>query len=103
MWEVIKLAVAAFQVAANRHIPGLRAELLKDISRCRIDRPRRNRQFPRAVKRKMSNYKLKGPEDKETQIDLTIEFVDEQAQSAESENLGSAPQDGATGTGAERS
>lgn len=34
-------------------------QMLKDIAECRNRRPRRNRRYPRVVKKKMSNYRLK--------------------------------------------
>jgi len=45
--------------APTQRLPVLHEQLLQDISDARIDRPRRARHYPRVVKIKMSNYKLK--------------------------------------------
>lgn len=73
--EAINLALPTLQVATRRSFAALRAALLCEIGCCRIDRPRRNRQFPRKVKRKMSNYQLKGATDKGKTINLEIHFL----------------------------
>ena len=74
--EVIKLMLPDLQIATEKQMPGLRAKLLREIGQCLIDRPRRARSCPRAVKKKMSNHKLKRPSDVERELDLTIRFVD---------------------------
>lgn len=73
--EVIKLMLPDLQIATEKQMPGLRAKLLREIGQCLIDRPRRERSFSRVIKRKMSNYKLKGPNDGERRLDLQIRFV----------------------------
>jgi len=74
--EAINQALPVLQVATPKTFPRLRAALINEISHCRIDRPRRNRQFPRKVKRKMSNFQLKGAADREKAINLAILFVE---------------------------
>jgi hypothetical protein len=48
----------------------LRQQLLGDIAEALIDRPRRPRRYPRVVKVKMSNFKLKRPHHRQTRVDF---------------------------------
>lgn len=77
---VIKQALPSHQAArwAKKQLYCLRAALVKEIGLCLVDRPRRKRQFPRKVKRKMSNFALKGPEDRGMLLELTITFIQSQ-------------------------
>jgi Insertion element 4 transposase N-terminal/Transposase DDE domain len=59
--EVVRDAVAEFQLVASAQIPALEERLLSDIAAVRLP-PRRPRTNPRVVKQKMSNFKLKRPE-----------------------------------------
>ena len=78
--EVIKAALRGFQAAPGREgRRKVRCELIEDLMRCRIDRPRRKRQFPRVVKRKMSNFRLKREDDRWLPIDLKVIFIDQEA------------------------
>ena len=45
--------------ARAAELPSLHRQMLADIADCRLDRPRRPRRYPRVVKQKMSNFKLK--------------------------------------------
>lgn len=72
--EVIKLSLRNFHAGGRRHRAALRRKLIQQISECRIDRPRRNRQCPRVVKRKMSNFRLKRPGDRAGPLDKEIRF-----------------------------
>lgn len=56
--------------APAHRLPSLFEQLLEDISAARIDRPRRGRRYPRAVKLKMSNYKLKRPQHRQQLVDF---------------------------------
>lgn len=51
--------VPRMAAAAADRLPGLYDQLLRDIADCRIRRPRRHRRYPRVVRVKMSNFKLK--------------------------------------------
>ena len=73
--EVIKLALPELQTATRKRRPSLRASLLAELGECLIDRPRRARAFPRKVKRKMSNFHLKGPNDRGRALDLRVTFI----------------------------
>lgn len=73
--EVIKLSLRDFQSSGPRRRKRLREELTAKVSKCLIDRPRRKRQCPRVVKRKMSNFRLKCPGDRAGPLDTEIEFV----------------------------
>ena len=75
--EVIKLALPDLQTATRKQLWGLREQLIADIGRCRIDRPRRKQSYPRKVKRKMSNYQLKGPRERGRPLDLTVSFIEQ--------------------------
>jgi hypothetical protein len=59
--EVVRDAVAEFQVVASAQMPALEERLLADIADKRLP-PRRPRSNPRVVKQKMSNFKLKRAE-----------------------------------------
>ncbi len=59
--EVVREAVAEFQMAAPDQRPQLYARLLRDLAAGRLP-PRRPRTNPRVVKRKMSKFPLKRPE-----------------------------------------
>ena len=56
---VIEDSLIAIQRAADKELPRLHRRLLRDLAECRPDRPRRPRQWPRVVKAKMSNYRVK--------------------------------------------
>lgn len=75
--EVIKLALPDLQTATRKQLWGLRAQLIDDIGQCRIDRPRRQRSYPRKVKRKMSSYQLKGPNDRGRPLNLKVTFIEQ--------------------------
>lgn len=77
--EVIKASLRRFQSAASAEDRrGIRADLCQELGTCRIDRPRRKRRFPRVVKRKMSNFKLKRPNDRSSPLDLHVAFHERQ-------------------------
>jgi hypothetical protein len=59
--------------ASPRQAASLRDEFLRDIARCRIKRPRRQRVYPRVVKRKMSNFKLKRRHHRGKIVDLVAQ------------------------------
>jgi hypothetical protein len=74
--EGIEQWLPAMQSAPSlKELASLRAALMNEIGCCLIDRPRRNRQCPRKVKRKMSNFQLKRSTDHEKILDLTINFL----------------------------
>lgn len=74
--EVIKATLRRFQAATSpEERKQLRNELIQDLKECRIDRPRRKRQCPRVVKKKMSNFKLKRENDRSSPLDLEVSFV----------------------------
>lgn len=73
--EVIRLAIPRFQAAAAGDLDALTDQILRDIAECRIDRPRRNRAYPRKVKRKMSNYGVKRPEHRQENRDFEQELA----------------------------
>ena len=78
--EVIKATLRCFQAKASpAERRRVRNELLHDLGKCRIDRPRRKRQFPRVVKRKMSNFKLKRPKDRSSPLDTSVRFIEREA------------------------
>lgn len=56
--------------ARTRDLPVLYEQLLQDIAECKLDRPRRPRRYPRVVKVKMSNYKLKRPQHRQETLDI---------------------------------
>lgn len=72
--EVLKQAQSAVQAASLKELPGLLSQLLRAVAASRIDRPRRARAYPRKVKRKMSNYGKKGPEDKQVLRNFAAEI-----------------------------
>ena len=72
--EVIKLSLRDFHAGGSRHRAKYRKKLLQQIGECLIDRPRRKRQSPRVVKRKMSNFRLKRPGDRDGPLATEIRF-----------------------------
>ena len=56
--ELVREAVPEFQLVAPAHRPALYARLLREVATKRLP-PRRPRSNPRAVRRKMSKFKLK--------------------------------------------
>lgn len=75
--EVIKASLRRFQaVTTPKARSRIRRQLIQDLMECRIDRPRRKRQCPRVVKRKMSNFKLKRENDRSSPLDLEVNFID---------------------------
>jgi len=71
---VIKAALPEFERTAPADYPRLMRTLLADIAACRLDRPRRHRHYPRVVKVKMSNWKLKRPQHRQQRIDFRAEL-----------------------------
>jgi len=61
--RIVRNAIPEFQQIAPEYIPRLYQRLLDDIAR-EVLPPRRDRSYPRVVKRKMSKFKLKRPEHK---------------------------------------
>ena len=59
--ELLRAAVAEFQMTARQLLPDLWQRLWCDITRCRLPK-RRHRTNLRVVKRKMSNFRRKRPE-----------------------------------------
>ena len=60
--RVIAHMLPRMKAAPAHRLLRLYEQLLLDIAEAQIDRPRRPRSYPRVVKRKMSNYKLKRPD-----------------------------------------
>lgn len=58
------------QGAIVADLVGLYEQLLDDIAGSQIDRPRRPRRYPRVVKQKMSNFKLKRPRHRQELVDF---------------------------------
>jgi hypothetical protein len=56
--------------APTHRLPALYKQLIQDIGDARIDRPRRARHYPRVVKIKMSNYRLKRPWHRQQVVDF---------------------------------
>jgi hypothetical protein len=72
--EVIESSIPYFERAIPENFLFLSKRLLDDIAACRIDRPRRQRSYPRKVRVKMSSYKRKNPSDKEVKHDYQAEL-----------------------------
>ena len=58
------------KAAPSHQLVRLYDQLLLDLAEAQIDRPRRPRSYPRVVKRKMSNYKLKRPKHRQSLVDF---------------------------------
>lgn len=75
--EVITASLTRFQAAADAESrQKVRTDLTRQLGKCRIDRPRKKQQYPRVVKRKMSNFPVKRPTDRSSPLNLTVDFVD---------------------------
>jgi hypothetical protein len=68
--RVISLMLPRMRGALSSRLPVLYDQLLLDIAEALIDRPRRARWYPRVVKVKMSNFKLKRPHHHELKFDF---------------------------------
>lgn len=71
---VIEDNMISIQNAPVTQLPRLRRRLLRDIAECRIDRPRRPRQWPRVVKLKMSNFRVKQAHHHEEILDVKLQL-----------------------------
>ena len=63
----------AIQRARVDDLARLQRRLLRDLAGCRIDRPRRPRQWPRVVKVKISNLKVKKTHHRESKLTVNVE------------------------------
>lgn len=72
--RVIEDALLRIQHAQAENLPRLHRRLLLDVAECRLDRPRRPRKWPRVVKSKMSNFRVKTEQDHEVALVLELEF-----------------------------
>ena len=68
--RAISHMIPRMRAATVRYLPSLYGQLLRDIAEAEIDRPRRPRHYPRVVKVKMSNYKLKRSGHGQTLVDF---------------------------------
>jgi len=68
--RAVALMAPRMRSAPSHRLPALYNQLLADIAESLIDRPRRGRRYPRVVKQKMSNFKLKRPRHKQVLIDF---------------------------------
>jgi hypothetical protein len=72
LWALID-AIPGMRSARAELLPFLYQQLLDDIARCRLKRRRRPRAYPRVVKVKMSNFKLKRRQHQEIRRDFARE------------------------------
>jgi len=68
--RAISLMLPRMRGAPSTRLRALYDQLLLDIAEALIDRPRRGRQYPRVVRVKMSNFKLKRPHHHELIVDF---------------------------------
>lgn len=80
--EVMRAAAPYFLSKRTEDWPKLRAELLQDVAGCALRRPRRKKRYPRGVKRKMSNFKLKKREEVGEDCDFLKEIKLQEADPA---------------------
>jgi hypothetical protein len=66
-------AIPGMQRAPTERLRAFYEQLLDDIAACAMKRRRRKRAYPRVVKVKMSNFRLKRPEHGETRRDFDVE------------------------------
>ncbi len=71
---VIRNALPEFERASAADFPRIMRALFADIAGCRLDRPRRPRRYPRVIKVKMSNWKLKRPEHRQELVNFAQEL-----------------------------
>jgi hypothetical protein len=71
---VIEDSLIAIQRAGGNDLPRLHRRLLRDVAECRLDRSRRPRQWPRVVKVKMSNYRVKQEHHHETALAFEVKL-----------------------------
>ena len=68
--RAIEHMLPRMRAAASIRLHELHDQLLLDLARSLIDRPRRHRRYARVVKVKMSNFKLKRPHHRGQQFDI---------------------------------
>lgn len=68
--RAISLMLPRMRGAPSSRLPALYNQLLLDIAEALIDRPRRPRWYPRVVRVKMSNFKLKRSQHHEIKVDF---------------------------------
>lgn len=69
-FRAIELTFQHMEAASSQDFPILMDQLFHDIAACRMKRPRRKRRYPRCVKQKMSNFRVKKREYKEEKYDF---------------------------------
>lgn len=73
--QAILDAIPLMSAAPAQRLPDLYDQLLGDIARCRMKQWRRPRAYPRVVKVKMSNFKLKRPQNVGVHMDFEANTV----------------------------
>lgn len=73
-YRAITHMLPRMQAAVASDLRGLYEQLLDDIAEAQIDRPRRPRRYPRVVKQKMSNFKLKRPCHRQQRVDFRTQI-----------------------------
>lgn len=73
-YRAITHMLPRMQGAIVTDLLGLYEQLLDDIAETQIDRPRRPRRYPRVVKQKMSNFKLKRPCHQQLRVDFRTQI-----------------------------
>lgn len=72
--RAICLMLPRMRSAPSHRLPALYDQLLADVAESLIDRPRRHRRYPRVVKQKMSNFKLKRPRHRQEIVDFRCQI-----------------------------
>ena len=72
--HVVRNAIPDFERASTEDLGWLNQRLLADIAACRLERPRRNRAYPRVVKVKMTKFKCKRSGHRQTMLDFEAEL-----------------------------
>lgn len=73
-YRAIMHMLPRMQGALISDLPRLYEQLLLDLAQALIDRPRRPRRYPRVVKQKMSNFKLKRPHHRQQLVDFRTQI-----------------------------
>lgn len=71
---VVEDSLLPIQKANSEDLPRLHRRLLRDMAECQLDRPRRKRIWPRVVKAKMSNFRVKQAHHHEQKLEIVLEF-----------------------------
>lgn len=71
--QLIRFSMPFAQIASGKRLKELQTQLLADLAGCRMPRSRRNRRYPRVVRRKIVRFQRKQPHHHEERFDYAAQ------------------------------